>query len=265
MVYTVLTAMEADTMSYTVKQLADLAGVSVRTLHYYDQIDLLAPSWIGDNGYRHYEDEALYRLQQILLYRELGLSLDTIQTIIERPDFDRLTALQQHRARVAVKIERLYHLLETIDHTILDLTGAVPMSKKKLFEGFTPEEEEKYAEEARDLYGAEEVNASYKLWNSYSPQKQQAIKEEGAAIYQELADQIGKQDPASAAVQAIIKHWHEHMRYFYEPSVDRLRGLGQMYVASPDFANNFREIHPELPEFARDAITVYCDGLEAGK
>ena len=83
-------------MSYSVKQLADLAGVSVRTLHYYHQIDLLAPSWIGDNGYRHYEDEAVYRLQQILLYRELGLSLDTIRRIIERPDFDRLAYKQEY-------------------------------------------------------------------------------------------------------------------------------------------------------------------------
>ena len=136
------------------------------------------------------------------------------------------------------------------------------MSKKKLFAGFTEEEEKRYEQEAREAYGDEEVSASYKLWNRYSAQKKQQIMDEGNAIYTDMAGLIdGEADPASPEVQAVVARWHQHMRYFYEPSVERLRGLGQMYVEHPDFARNFREVHPDLPEYMREAITVYCDNL----
>ena len=136
------------------------------------------------------------------------------------------------------------------------------MTKDKLFAGFTPEEEERYTQEAREQYGEEEVNASVALWKSYSPEQQAAIKAEGQAIYQDLAAAVD-QDPASPDVQQVIARWHQHMRYFYEPSIERLRGLGQLYVDHPDFARNFRALHPDLPEFMQAAITHYCDVQDA--
>ena len=136
------------------------------------------------------------------------------------------------------------------------------MSKKQLFKGFTPEEEKKYEQEARQRWGDEEVSASYKRWNSYTPQQKEDIKAEGDAIYLDLVSEIeaGK-TPTSPEAQAIIARWHQHLRYFYEPSTARLQGLGQMYVDSPDFTNRFRELHPDLPEFIRDAINYYCETL----
>lgn len=248
-------------MAYTIKQISDLAGVSTRTLRYYDQIDLLKPSWVGENGYRYYEDETVFQLQQILFFRELDLSLGEIKAIIDMPDFDILAALQAHRVGLEAKVKRLRSLIDTIDSTIFYLTGDVTMSKDKLFSGFSEEEEKRYAQEARERWGAQEVDASYKRWNNYTPQKQEQIKLEGQAIYQDLVKMMDC-GPASEEVQAVLARWHQHMRYFYEPSVDRLRGLGQLYVDHPDFARNFRELHPELPEFMREAITVYCDALE---
>jgi DNA-binding transcriptional MerR regulator len=246
---------------YTVKQLADLAGVSVRTLHYYDEIGLLKPSSIGANGYRHYGDEAVFRLQQILFFREMDLSLNEIKEIIDLPRFDLLTALQAHRARLQAKTRRLRDLIDTVDNTILHLTGEIDMGdKKKLFTGFTKEEEQRYAEEARQLWGSEEVDASYKRWNSYSTEKQAAIKAEGGAIYQALAEVIDK-GPDSPEAQGGIARWHQHMRYFYEPSVERLLGLGQMYVDDPRFTANIGQFHPDLPVFMRDAIQIYCERL----
>jgi DNA-binding transcriptional MerR regulator len=245
-------------MVYTVKQIAELARVSIRTLHYYDEIGLLEPSRVGENGYRYYEDEALFRLQQILFFRELDLSLRQIKAILDLPNFDLVAALQTHRAGIEAKIRRLNGLINTIDSTILHFTGEVEMSKSKLFEGFSEEEEKRYAQEAREKWGAEEVDASYKRWNRYTPHKQAAIKAEGGAIYQDLAA-LTDQDPASPEVQQVIGRWHQHMRHFYEPSVERLRGLGQLYVEHPDFARNFREFHPDLPEFMRSAIEHYCD------
>lgn len=247
---------------YTVKQLADLAGVSVRTLHYYDEIGLLRPSSVGENGYRYYDEEALYRLQQILFFRELDLPLSAIRAILDSPAFDLLAALQAHREALQGRVRRLNTLIHTVDRTIAHLMGEVEMSKQQLFGGFTEEEERRYAEEARQRYGEQEVQESYRRWNSYSAAEKERIKAEGNAIYADLVAAM-EQGPASPEVQAIIGRWHQHLRYFYEPSMDRLRGLGQLYVDSPDFATRFRALHPELPEFMQQAIAVYCRALEA--
>jgi DNA-binding transcriptional MerR regulator len=248
---------------YTVKQLSDLAEVSVRTLHYYDEIALLKPTRVGENGYRYYADDAVYRLQQILFFRELDLSLEEIRTIMEQPGFDLVAALQAHRAGIEAKIRRLEKLITTIDGTIMHLTGEVDMSRKKLFAGFTEEEEKRYAEEARQTWGREAVDASYRKWNSYTAKQKEQIGIEGMAIYTDLAALIDEQKaPASPEVQAVIARWHQHMRYFYEPTMEGLRGLGDRYVSHPDFARNFREVHPNLPEFMQEAIRHYCDHLE---
>ncbi len=119
-------------MTYTVKQLSKLAGVSVRTLHYYDEIDLLKPFWLGDNDYRYYEAEAVFQLQQILFFRELDFSLREIKEIVDGPDFDLLAMLQAHRAGLQTRIIRLQGLIQTIDSTILHLSGEVNMNEKRI-------------------------------------------------------------------------------------------------------------------------------------
>ena len=249
-------------MAYTVKQLAEIAGISVRTLHYYDEIDLLKPSWQAENGYRYYDDDAVMRLQQILFYRELELKLSEIKTILDEPEFDILTALHAHRDELKVKIERLQGLIKTVDHTILHSIGEIKMSKKQLFSGFTQEEEKRYEVEARQRWGDQEVDTSYQRWNSYTSEQKDTIKSEGDAIYLDLASAIeAEKTHTSSEVQAMIGRWHQHLRYFYEPSVARLQGLGQMYVDSPEFADRFRELNPDLPEFMRDAINHYCESL----
>jgi DNA-binding transcriptional MerR regulator len=248
-------------MVYTVKQLAELAGVSVRTLHYYDEIDLLKPSSVGENGYRYYADDEVLRLQQILFFRELGFSLQAIRTILDDPAFDVVAALRAHRQALEDRVRRLHILIQTVDSTILHLMGEVDMSKKKLFAGFSAEEEERYHQEAREQYGADEVDASYKLWNSYTPQQKEQIMAEGQAIYTDVIA-LMDQGADSPEVQQVIARWHQHLRCFYEPTIERLRGLGQLYVDHPDFARNFRDMHPDLPEFMRAAITHYCDQLE---
>ena len=243
---------------YTVKQLADLAGVSVRTLHYYDEIGLLTPPEVGANGYRYYDDESLLTLQQILFFREMDLSLSDIGKIVGAAGFDVLAALDAHREGIEARIRRLNRLIDTIDETMKYLRGNGTMSdKRKLFGGFTPEEEKQYAEEARERWGSS-VDESYKLWNSYSDAKKQQVMAEGQAIYADMVSVID-QPADSDAVQSIIARWHQHMRYFYEPSVERLRGLGQHYVDDPRFA----AMHPDLAEGMRRAIYVYCDRLEA--
>lgn len=245
---------------YTVKQLSNLAGVSVCTLHYYDAIGLLKPSTIGENGYRYYGDEALFRLQQILFFREMDLELMQIKEILDAPQFDLVSALQLHRRHLQEKMTRLQTLISTVDSTIMHLVGELNMSKKKIFTGFSPEKQKQYEEEARQMWG-EGVTQSVKLWNSYSEAKKEAIMQEGSAVYTDLVAQMS-QGPESQEVQAILQRWHQHLHYFFEPSLEVLRGLGNTYNEHPDFNATFTAIHPDLPPFLQKAINHYVDTLE---
>jgi len=248
---------------YTVKQLSSLAQISVRTLHYYDEIGLFVPSKVGANGYRYYDDSALLRLQQILFYREIGLELMQIKAILDSPDFDVLEALNSHRAVIQKNMERMHHLIGTIDSTITHLKGETTMSKKRLFEGFSEENQKEYEREARLQYGPENVNESIKRWNSYSKTQQTAIMEEGDEIYQDLVEAMkaGKSGH-DAEVQVILQRWQNNIRHFYEPTLDILRGLGELYNTSPEFTATFHKFHPDLPAYLQQVITQYVDDLE---
>lgn len=247
-------------MPYTVKQLADLAGVSPRTLHYYDEIGLLKPSSVGRNGYRQYGEEAALRLQQILFYRELDVSLSEIQTILDSPGFDIELALQSHRRALQARVKRLNGLIETIDRTVEHRRGASEMSTDELFVGFDEETQTRYEEEASRLWGEKHVKESRRRWDSYSKEKRAAILAEGGAIYQELVTHLGD-DPASEPVQQAIARWHQNLRYFYEPTPEILCGLGKAYSQHPQFRATFTKMHPDLPEFLTAAIEHYCGHL----
>ncbi len=124
-------------MAYTVKQLAAMSGVSVRTLHFYDETGLLKPAWHGANGYRFYEEPQLLTLQQILFYRELGFELKQIGTILGRADFEKVAALQSHRETLQKNLARTRTLIETIDKTIKHLKGTEKMKSEEMFLGFS--------------------------------------------------------------------------------------------------------------------------------
>src|SRR4051812_42458427 len=124
-------------MAYTVKQVAAMSGVSVRTLHFYDETGLLKPAYHGANGYRFYEEPQLLILQQILFYRELGFELKQIQEILSRADFEKVAALQSHREVLQKDLTRIDELIETIDKTIEHLKGTKKMKSEEMFVGFS--------------------------------------------------------------------------------------------------------------------------------
>jgi MerR family transcriptional regulator, thiopeptide resistance regulator len=241
-------------MNYRVSQLARLAGVSVRTLHHYDEIGLLRPSRVGANGYRYYDEPAVMRLQQILLYKELELSLDEIRDLLDRPDFDVLGALENHRRALQQRLGRLRRLMLTVDKTIAHVKGEKTMEDKELF-AFSDEQQAQYEQEAEALWG-ENVRASSRKWKAYSPEKKKQIFAEGEAVYLDLIERLDDA-PDSPAVQAIIGRWAQHMRYFYEPTPAIMQGLGQAYVEHPGFRAFFDKMNPRLAEFMRDAIEAY--------
>jgi DNA-binding transcriptional MerR regulator len=248
-------------MNYTVKQLAQIAGVSARTLHYYDEINLLKPDRHPGNGYRLYTWEAALRLQQILFLRELGLALEDIRLVLEQPGFDLLDALEQHRKALLERQERLGQLIHTVERTILHLKGNVEMESNELFQGFSEEEQEKYAEEARQRWGKDNVDESMRRWGSYSKEKQQAVLSEGGRIYQDIIALFDHR-PDSPEVQACVARWHQNLRNFYEPTPEILRGLGDLYNDDPQFNATFVKMHPDLAPFMREAIRAYVDHMK---
>lgn len=247
-------------MAYTVKQLAGIAGVTPRTLHYYDEIGLLRPSSIGENNYRHYDDAAVLRLQQILFYRELGMSLDAIRSILDSPDFDIEAALRRHRDGLRMRAGRLNHLIDTVDRTLLHLKGEKTMSANELFAGFDDETQARYEQEASEMYGPQIVKDTSRRWKAYSAEEKSRILAEGGAVYRELLQMIDR-DPCDRDVQAAVGRWHQNIRAFYEPTPVIMRGLAQAYEEQPEFAAFFAAMHPDMPGFLRRAINCYVDNL----
>jgi DNA-binding transcriptional MerR regulator len=241
---------------FTVKQLSKMAGVTPRTLHHYDDIGLLKPSRVGENGYRYYGEDALIKLQQILFYRELDFPLEEIRRITGRRDFDVLGALQSHKKALQKQVLRLNRLLATVDNTIQHFKGEKEMSQKGLFEGFSEEEQEKYAEEAEQMYDPETVRESNRKWKSYSAGKKEAIMAEGKLIYTDMVAAMPK-GADSPAVQAIVERWHKHLDNFWTPNIDQLLTLADGYSMDPRFKSKFDKLDPQLADFMLAAVKVY--------
>lgn len=239
---------------FTVKQLSSMAGVTPRTLRYYDEIGLLAPERIGANGYRYYGEAALLRLQQILVYRALEVPLAEIQAIMGRADFDVLAALESHRKVLAMRMQELQALVATVDDTILHLKGQRTMQAHQLFGGLKDrQQQEDYADEARQKYGGQAVQDSQRRWESYSQAQQEAILAEGNAIYGELAAAIPA-GPGSALAQDLVARWRRHLAYFWTPELDQLNGLARTYRDDPRFRANFDKLDPGLADFMVAAV-----------
>lgn len=246
---------------YTVRKLSRLTGITVRTLHYYDEIGLLKPTTIGDNGYRYYGEDALARLQQILFFREMDMGLEPIRDILDAPDFDQAEALRAHRSALEARIGRLNTLVQTIDATLRHLEEGTTMSSQDLFAGFSDEQQAAYAKEAEELYDPELVRDSNRRWKNYGREKQQAILAESRDIVLDLAA-LTDRDPADPAVQAVVARWHQNLRHFYEPTPEILRGLGELYNQDPRFEQNYERVQPGLAAYMQRAINVYVDGLK---
>ncbi len=250
-------------MRYTVKQLATVAGVTARTLHYYDEIGLLHPASYGDNGYRYYDEEAVLRLQQILFFREMDFNLEEIKAILDRPDFDLLAALQSHRKGLVRQIERTQRLIETIDNTMKHIKGEIEMNTQDFYSGFDEEKQKEYAVEAERRWGSTAVQ-SQQRWNAYTREEKNTILAQMNEISTSVAALMDK-GPDSAEVQHWIDRWFQHInRYFYTCSLEMFEQLGHGYVEDPAFSATYENIQPGLAAFMDQAMTHYCQ-VNAGK
>ena len=245
--------------AYTVRQLAGMAGVTVRTLHHYDAVGLLSPSTRTSAGYRLYREEDLLRLQQILFFRELDFPLEQIAAILDDPGFDRVRALESHRRLLSEQVGRLQRLLTTVDKTIARLTeGQMGLTDEELYEGFSKEQAERYRREARELYGEEVVEASEQRAKGMTKAEWNAVKDEGEAVTRGLAA-LADRDPSDPEVQALIARHYAWVATFWTPDAASYAGLGQLYTDNPEFRANYDRYRPGLADFMRAAMEVYSE------
>jgi DNA-binding transcriptional MerR regulator len=251
--------METNRKQYTVHQLAQLAGVSVRTLHHYDQIGLLKPSSRTGAGYRLYQQVDLLHLQQILFYKELGFPLIEIQRILSDPEFDQFQALQKHRRMLLKEMDRLNCLLNTLEKTIAAYKeDTMPLTDEELYEGFSKEQVERYEREVNEKYDPELVKESNRRVRNMSKERWQAVKKEGEDITRLIAS-LANRPPADPQVQAAIARHHAHIENFYPVSPEIYRGLAQMYVEHPEFRAYYEKYGPNLADFMQAAMLYFCE------
>ncbi|MFA6916790.1 MAG: MerR family transcriptional regulator [Parachlamydiales bacterium] len=250
-------------MPYTVNQLAKLSGVSIRTLRFYDEIDLLKPAYHGANGYRYYEDEQLLILQQILFYRELGIELKQISKVLGRSDFDKIAALNTHRKHLRNELEKTKRLINTIDSTIKHLKGEKEMAAKDLYEGFSPERQEAYENQLRE-YGGEKFKTVIDQCKSkskhWSKDEWQTMKEEAQTFHKEVVKWMEKnKSPSSSEVQAVIAKHYSWIQQFWTPNRESYIGLAQLYLDMPDYRPWFDQFHPDLLPFFASSMKIYAE------
>ena len=249
-------------MAYTVKRLAALSGVSVRTLHFYDEVGLLKPAYHGANGYRHYEEPQLLKLQQILFYRELGFELKQIQRILGRNDFDKIAALESHRKVLRKDLARTRKLIVTIDKTIEHLKGKRKMKSQEMFAGFDPKEQEKHEQYLIDRFGEgmkESIALSKQKVKNWTKERWQQSTEAFVAICQDLVALMGRQCASdSPEVQAVIRRHHQWLKQFWTPTRASYTGHSQLIVDS-DLRKAYEAYDAQLPEFLSAAMKIFAE------
>jgi DNA-binding transcriptional MerR regulator len=253
---------EVMTIAYTVKEVARMSGVSVRTLHYYDEIGLLRPAFYGENGYRYYENEQLLRLQQIMFFRELDFKLDEIQTILDHDAFNQIEALQSQRHLLEEKINRLQKLIQTIDRTVAHLKGEINMQNEEMYYGFDKAKQDQYIKELRERYGScveGRIKESQQRMKNWKKEDYSEVKSIINQIHRYLTSALHQGMPVeSKEVQAIIQRHFEWINRFYTADKEFYQGLGNMYVEHPDFRKLYDSYHPKLAEYMRAAMRYFA-------
>lgn len=244
-------------MKLRVKEVSKLAGVSIRTLHHYDEIGLLRPETVSEAGYRLYADGDLERLQQILFFRELGFSLREIGRMLDHPEFDRLEALALQRKMLQEKMEHTRRMIANIDRSLLHAKGEIEMTNEQRFEGidFT---NDPYEQEARERWGDAAIDESKRKLASRTatPELQAELQQEWDRRMQALAE-ARYEDPASPKAQELIGDWYAFLGNFGTYSYEAFAGLGQMYVQDERFTQNIDKYGEGLAKFMSEAMGVF--------
>lgn len=254
-------------MELTVRQLAAISGVTVRTLHHYDEIGLLVPATVGTNGYRYYGRRELLRLQRILFHRELGVPLAAIAGLLDLEGEDQVGVLRRHREKLEAERERYRLLIETIDRTIGELEGGTPMANADLYKGFTPEKQAGYEAWLIEQYGEpmrQGIEESRKSWARLDEAERQALGKELYDVEQALAGALRNGlAPSSKGVGVLIarhRAWVSAMWGRPCPA-ERYSGLADLYLSHPDFVARYEQIEKGFTEYLATAMKLHAGSV----
>jgi len=244
-------------MGLTVGEVAQLASISVRTLHHYDELGLLTPSVRTEAGYRLYSDADLACLQQVLFFKELGFGLGDIARIMHDPQFDRLEALRMQRRMLMDKSSQLALMAEAVDAAIDAEEGGVRMDAKDMFDAFGDFDPKEYEKEAEERWGnTDAYKESARRTKRYTKEDWIEVRKETEAVNAGLAKLMDEGVPADdpRAMDQAEQHRLNIDRRFYPVSYEMHVGLAEMYIADPRFAANYEKVHAGLAHYMHDAI-----------
>lgn len=249
-------------MEYTIQKLAKLAGVSTRTLRYYDEIGILKPARINSSGYRIYGQKQVDILQHIMFYRNLGIQLEQVKGILNEPDFDAVKALMGHREELLAKRERIDILIANVNKTLDEKEGRVKMSDKEKFEGFKKEmigeNEKKYGKEIREKYGEETINASNTAMMNMTQEQYDAFAKLEEELNRTLAKAMETGDPASKLAQKAADLHRQWLMYTWSKYTKEAHaGVAQMYVDDERFTAYYDKIKIGAAKFLLEAVHIY--------
>jgi DNA-binding transcriptional MerR regulator len=251
--------------NYKTRELAALSGVSVRTLHYYDEIGLLCPKR-GENNYRFYSVKEVDRLQQILLYREIGMELLSIKSILDEPGFNAARALENHLCALQIQKTRIDRLIAGVEKTLAAKIGRTHMNDSEKFESFkkniVDENERTFGKEARHLYGNDKIDKSNAKVMGMNEKTWQEAEDLATSIKEALLEGINLGNPASEAAQRACDIHRTWLCMYWEKDAynkDAHKAMGEMYVSDERFKAYYDEIAPNAAEFLRDALVIYCE------
>lgn len=247
-----------------INELVKLSGVSARTLRYYDEIGLLRPSAVAENGYRQYSQEDIDRLQQILFYRELDFKLEEIKKLLDHPDYEVKEALKKQSELLQKKRRYIDDLLITIEQTIQTMEGELKMTNEQKFDVFKnkliEENEKSYGQEIRDKYGEAQVEASNKKFRDMTEEQYNAMQQLEHQLFQRLKEAMASGDVTSdVAMEAaeLHKRWLSFSWAKYTPEAHI--GLAKMYISDERFTVYYDErVGPGASQFLHDVIAVYA-------
>ena len=253
----------------TVKQLAAISGVTVRTLHHYDEIGLLKPAHVGENGYRYYGREQLLRLQQILFHREFGVPLEEIAELLELKNDDRVAVLLRHRERLESEARRYAELIRTIDLTVAGIKGQGELKNADLYKGFSTEKQGEYEAWLIERYG-DPMKASIETSKKAFARMTQAEKDAMIAGLQPIEEALAEGlrrgiDPKSDVIDAQVarhKAWVTQM--WGKPCTAEAYGnLADLYLSHPDFVKRYETIEPGFSDYLTTAMKAHAERLKA--
>ncbi|MFD4952115.1 MerR family transcriptional regulator [Streptomyces sp. NPDC058451] len=249
-------------MSYSVGQVAGFAGVTVRTLHHYDDIGLLVPGERSHAGHRRYGDADLDRLQQILFYRELGFPLEEVAALLDDPEADPAAHLRRRHELLTARIEKLKEMAAAVEHAMEARRMGIDLTPEERFEVFGDHDPERYADEVGQRWGGTEAyRQSQRRTASYTKEDWKRLTEEQDAIHRRMAELLDAGTPARS--EAAMDVAEAHRRFisgsYYDCGHEMHSCLARMHVADPRFTATYEKIRPGLAAYLHDAILANAE------